>query len=228
MRLERYRQLMLKTVAIDGPVASGKTVVGQKLSKILDYRFLDTGTMYRAVSYIAIQDGLDYRDEDALTYLAANIGIKLELSSDGENLLWVRGKEISGGLRSREVELILPTVSKTSGVRVALVEQQRSIAAEGPIVMVGRDIGTVVLKKAPVKIFLTASIEVRARRRYIEFVKQDRSATFEDVNEQLISRDDVDSNRNDSPLMPDKDAFIINTDNIEIDDVVNQILSRVK
>ena len=113
-------------------------------------------------------------------------------------------------------------------MRVALVEQQRSIAAEGPIVMVGRDIGTVVLKKAPVKIFLTASIEVRARRRYIEFVKQDRSAKFEDVKEQLISRDDIDSKRNDSPLMPDKDAFIINTDNIEIDHVVNQILSRVK
>ena len=113
---------MLKTVAIDGPVASGKTVVGQKLSKILDYRFLDTGTMYRAVSYIAIQDGLDYRDEDALTYLAANIGIKLELSSDGKNLLWVRGKEISGGLRSREVELILPTVSNKGMVLACINE----------------------------------------------------------------------------------------------------------
>ena len=222
---------MLKTVAIDGPVASGKTVVGKKVSKVIDYRFLDTGTMYRAVSYIAIHDGVDHRDKDALTYLAANIDIKLELSGDGgdgENLLWVRGKEISGELRSREVELILPTVSKTVGVRVALVEQQRCIASEGPIVMVGRDIGTVVLKNAPVKIYLTASIEVRSRRRYIEFVKQDRTVSFEDVKEQLISRDDIDSKRDDSPLRPDEDAFVINTDNIEIDDVVNQIVERVK
>ena len=155
---------MLKTVAIDGPVASGKTVVGQKLSKILDYRFLDTGTMYRAVSYIAIQDGLDYRDEDALTYLAANIGIKLELSSDGENLLWVRGREIARGIGSRGVEGILPTVATTGGGRVALVERRRSVAAEGRIVMGGRDIGTVVLEGAPVKMFLAASIQVRARR----------------------------------------------------------------
>ena len=220
------KENITKNISIDGPAASGKTSLGEELSKRINYKFLDTGLMYRFVAYQSIIRNVHSSNEE----LVVNISKKLEISCFDLQYgqVHLNSKNVTSKLKERRVDRRVSEIAKYSNVRKILVNHQRNIALRNNLVMVGRDIGTVVLKKAPVKIFLTASIEVRARRRYIEFVKQDRSATFEDVKEQLISRDDVDSKRNDSPLMPDKDAFIINTDNIEIDDVVNQILSRVK
>ncbi len=214
------------TIAIDGPVASGKTTVGKLVARKLDCRFLDTGWMYRAVSYIGLSRGLDIADEDDMTRLAEYITMWLKASKEGERLL-VDGEDITDHLREPQVERGVSVVAAIPGVRVALVRQQRAIAADGPIVMVGRDIGTVVLWNARVKVFLNASAEVRARRRHEERKNSPGSPRYDEVLEDLIRRDTMDSERADSPLRPAEDAVIMDTDDMAISEVARSIVELV-
>ncbi len=211
-------------IAIDGPVASGKTVVGRALARRLGLRFLDTGTMYRAVTWAAAERGLDMSEVEALSDLAEDMDIRVELE-EGEQRIVVEGIDVTDMMRSQQVELSVSAVSAVSGVRRALVRQQRRIAVQDPlgIVVVGRDIGTVVLPDAPVKVFLEASLHIRVRRRYDEFRRKDDKRDMGQLTAEIQMRDKIDSERADSPLRPAIDAVRIETDGLRIDQVVGRI-----
>ena len=214
----------LNSIAIDGPVASGKTAVGRLAAGRLGFRFLDTGAMYRAVTWVAIRREIGLEDAEALTRLAGTIEIRLVPSEAGDRLV-VDGEDVTDHLRDQDVERAVSQVSAVSGVRTAMVSQQRAVARQGPIVMVGRDIGTVVLPDADVKVFLEASVDVRAKRRYDELRSPGKSPEYQDVVDDLASRDKIDSERADSPLMPASDAVRLDTDDLTVDEVVERILT---
>ncbi len=213
------------TIAIDGPVASGKTAVGGLLALRLAYRFIDTGVMYRAVTWAALRDGVSHEDETEVTALANRIQIEMAYRDTlGGPRIMVDGREVGGELRSRDVDGWVSLVSSYSGVRRAMVARQRDMAREGRIVMVGRDIGTVVLPDADLKVFLTASSEERARRRYSEMKERGQSPQLEQVMENLLARDEMDSSRADSPLRPGDDAYMLNTNNMSLNEVVDNLI----
>ena len=211
-------------VAIDGPSASGKSVIGREVALRLGIRFLDTGVMYRAVTWASIREGIDPGREQELTSLAARSDIRLTSVCEEDRLL-LDGDDITDRLRLTEVDAAVSAVSAVSGVRSALVARQRAIASDGPIVMCGRDIGTVVLPDACLKVFLTATVEVRARRRAAE--KAENTDYVKIMNE-LARRDRIDSEREDSPLHPAEDAITIPTDSMTIEEVVQAIISKVR
>lgn len=210
-------------IAIDGPTASGKTAVGKALARRLAYRFVDTGDMYRATTWLALEQGIGFDDEAALSLLAEESDIQILPDSEG-GAVRVNGRDITTALRSPEVEAAVSLVSRVEGVRQALVAKQRHLADGGALVMAGRDIGTVVLRKeAGLKVYLTASAVVRARRRLGDMAAQGRTASYEEVLEALQRRDRLDSQRAISPLRPAEDAHIIETDNLDIDGVLAAI-----
>jgi cytidylate kinase len=214
----------IASIAIDGPVASGKTAVGRAVAGRLGLRFLDTGAMYRAVTWAAVQRGTGLDDPNALTELAESIEMLLVADEAGDRLL-VDGEDVTDHLRDRDVERGVSLVSAVSGVRTAMVSQQRAVARQGPIVMVGRDIGTVVLPDADVKVFLEASVDVRAGRRYHELCSQGKSLDYQHVVDDLTSRDKIDRERADSPLTPASDAVRLHTDDLNVDQVVERIVT---
>ena len=182
--------------------------------------------MYRGVTWAAIKQGIDLQDADSLAKLASELEITIVPSKAGDRLV-MDGEDVTEHLRSPQVEQGVSLVASISGVRSAMVSQQRSLAKESPIVMVGRDIGTVVLPDAPVKVFLKASVEVRARRRFQELVAQGSLPNYQQVVDDLARRDKIDSERADSPLRPAEGALQIDTDRLEIDEVVEKVLSVV-
>ncbi len=209
-----------KTIAIDGPVAAGKTALGKALAEKLGYRFLDTGLMYRAVSWLALQQGAGAENEAAAIRIAQANAIRPS-ADDGASM--VIGEHILGEeLRLPEVDLASSQVSTYPDVRSALVKQQKHIADEGPVVMVGRDIGTVVLPDAPLKLFIVASPEVRARRRYEELLAQGKDVEFQEVLDDLLARDNRDESRDASPLKAAPDAVVVDTDDKTLDEVVQE------
>ncbi len=214
-------------ITIDGPVAAGKTVVGTLVARSLQCRFLDTGAMYRAVTWAALEDGIDLEDEPDLVELANRMDMRLVQVDGGQRLL-VDGQDITDHLREPEVERGVSPVAKVPGVRTAMREQQQLIAEDGDIVMAGRDIGTVVLPDAQVKIFLTASVEVRARRRHEEMLHAGRLAEYEQVLSDLKRRDKIDSERDDSPLRPADDSITIDTDRLGIDEIAREIIGHAE
>ena len=210
-------------IAIDGPGASGKTAVSRLLSHKLGYRFLDTGSMYRAITWIAIVKGMRFQDQEGLSRLARETTIRVSLG-DAEQVT-ANGTDITTMLRIPQVEEAVSVVAQVHGVRKALVHQQREIASEGMVVVVGRDIGTVVLPEAPLKVFLNASIEKRALRRHLELQMGANETTLEKVLHDLQNRDAIDTHRTLSPLRPAADAHTIDTDSIGVEEVVDRILS---
>ena len=221
-------------VAIDGPVASGKTVVGRLVAHRLEIRFLDSGNMYRALTWLALQRGTGLEEAEALTSLARDTTMRLEPTAapddpdqaGGERLL-IGGRDVTDSLTDPDVERGVSLVAAVSGVRVALVEQQRDIASQGSIVMVGRDIGTVVLPHATVKVYLEASVRIRARRRLLDLERRGDRVDYEQIVKQTIRRDTIDSERADSPLRPAKDAIRIYTDDMEVEELVEVVLGHI-
>ena len=204
----------LKSIAIDGPAASGKSAVGKKLSELLNYDFLDTGIMYRAVTYISISELLDPVLVSA--YFAKSL-LKVKLKGE-KNKIYYKNKDITSFLFSDSVDKNVSDISKITRVRKNLVKEQINISKINNIVMVGRDIGTIVLPNSNLKIYLDASIDIRAKRRSKEL-----GLNSFDVEKKIKLRDVVDSNRKNSPLTIDKDAHLINTDLLNIDEVVIKI-----
>ena len=211
-----------RKIAIDGPVASGKTSVGKGLSRRLNYRFLDTGLMYRAVAWLALKRGVDPRDEDAVGLLAEEAS--MSVSGYGDAGVIVDGTELGTQLREPRVDRAVSLVAKIPRVRVAMVELQREIAREGSIVVVGRDIGTVVLPDADLKLYLDASAAERARRRHSEIHASDASISYERVLRDLEERDALDTGRAYSPLKPAHDATVLQTGRLSVDGVVERVL----
>lgn len=209
-------------IAIDGPAASGKSTIGKRLADDLDYLFFDTGVMYRAVTWIALQRGVDVNDESAVTRLAVEIPIDVAPVSkmDGRACdVLVEGVDITWEVRRPEVDANVSVVSAYPGVRQALSQQQRRIGQRGRVVMVGRDIGTVVLPEADLKIYLDASARERARRRYTEIIARGEQADFKEILSKVRARDQIDSTRAVAPLRPAEDAIIIDSDKMSADQV---------
>lgn len=216
------------TIAIDGPAASGKSTLGLRLARALDYLFFDTGVMYRAVTWLALDRGLNVSDEAAVTALAEDTPIEVAPASrqDGRTCdVIVDGRDITWETRLPDVEKNVSLVSAYRGVRAALTQQQRRIGQRGRIVMVGRDIGTVVLPDADLKIYLVATAEERARRRYEEIVARGGNADYQQILAKVIERDRIDTNRDVAPLRPADDAVLLNSDKLSADEVFEKALA---
>ena len=220
-----------QTIAIDGPAASGKTTLGRMLAEQLGYLFLDTGCMYRAVTLAALQRQVDVIDETAVTHLAQQIDIDIQPignKTDGRfYTVLVDGQDVTWEIRSPAVDANVSQVSQYAGVRQEMVERQRAFGANGRIVMVGRDIGTVVLPHAPLKLYITASPAERAKRRWLERQKHDHHDSYEVILADVIRRDDIDSNRQHSPLRPAADAIIVDTTGKAPQTILSELVSLV-
>jgi cytidylate kinase len=213
-------------ITIDGPAASGKTTLGMHLAQVLGYLFFDTGVMYRAVTWAALQRGIRIEDEAAVTALAetAQIDVRAPSIEDGRcNDVLLDGEDITWDIRRPWVDANVSPVSVYPGVRRALSLQQRRIGLRGHVVMVGRDIGTVVLPEADLKIYLDASAEERARRRYRERIQRGESADLEAILAVVRERDRIDSTRAVAPLCAAKDAVRIDSDNLDADQVLDKV-----
>ena len=211
-------------IAIDGPVASGKTAVGLSLAREFHYRLVDTGMMYRALTWLALQQNVDIEDEAALVTLAEAAVIELgQPQTDGGPTIKVNGQDITGELRFPDVDRGVSFVSRIAGVRKAMVEKQRALARESSLIMLGRDIGSVVLTDAPLKVYLDASAEVRSHRRHRELVEAGAERPEAEILAELLARDEMDSQRHVSPLRPADDAIIIDTDALDLDQVLDRV-----
>ncbi|HBF41829.1 MAG TPA: (d)CMP kinase [Anaerolineaceae bacterium] len=221
-----------KMIAIDGPAASGKSTLAEHLAAHLNYLFFDTGIMYRAVTFAALEESrnIDIDDEHAVTHLAEKIHIDVQppTVNDGRTAdVLVEGRDITNLIRTPEVERNVSQVSAYSGVRKAMTAQQRRIGLRGNVVMVGRDIGTVVLPEADLKIYLDAAPEVRAQRRYDEKRSQGEKVTFEEILAGIMQRDRIDSSRAVAPLKPADDARIIDSSEKSIQQVFAEVVKML-
>jgi len=220
-----------RTIAIDGPAASGKSTIGTLVANKIGYMCLDTGIMYRAVAFQAIKDGIEIADEAAVTGLAERIEIDIlpATNQDGRQFdVMINGEDHTWDIRTASVNAVVSEVSVYPGVRNAMTIQQRKIAEKGGIVMLGRDIGTVVLPNAELKIYLDASVEVRAQRRYIEDLSHGKDACLEEVIESLRHRDEIDSGRAVAPLKAAEDAVVIDSDKMTVYEVVEFVMDLLK
>jgi cytidylate kinase len=213
-------------IAIDGPAASGKSTLGRRLADSLGYLFFDTGVMYRAVTWIALQRGMNLGDEAAVTDLAEKIQIDVAPASKDDGRVCdviVEGKDITWETRRPEVDANVSVVSAYRGVRSAMSKQQRRIGLRGCVVMVGRDIGTVVLPEADLKIYLDASAQQRARRRSDEIKVRGGESDYKDILANMIERDRIDSTRDVAPLRAADDAVVIDSDSMSADEVFEKV-----
>ena len=218
-----------RTIAVDGSAASGKSTIGRRLAEQLGYAFLDTGVMYRAITHAALEHGLSLKDSAAIGELAQTLPIDISLGRDGSGTrVSINGSDVTSHLRSQPVEDAVSIVSRIAAVRDALIARQRQFAEQQPIVMAGRDIGTVVLPDADLKVYLDATIEERARRRYADFLAAGNEVSQEIVLEDIRRRDRIDSEREVSPLRPADDAVIIGTDGLSLDEVMDRVIALVR
>lgn len=218
------------TITLDGPAASGKSTLGERLAKALNFIYLDTGVMYRAVTLAALNKNVEIDNEELVTQVAEEIDLDIRSASvdDGRsNDVILDGKDVTWDIRLPEVEAHVSQVSAYRGVRVAMTNKQREIGERGGIVMVGRDIGTVVLPNAEIKLYLDASVEERARRRHLELINRGKQSDFEFVLDDLKRRDKIDSSREIAPLKPAADALLIDSDNMNAEEVFTYILEII-
>jgi cytidylate kinase len=213
-------------IAIDGAAASGKSTLGSILAQHLGYVYFDTGVMYRAVTWAALEQGILIEDEAGVTALAESLVIEVTspTQNDGRRYtVYADRQDVTWAIRQARVDAAVSPVSAYPGVRRALTEQQRRIATSGSMVMVGRDIGTVVLPDADLKLYIQASVEERARRRYLERLERGEEVDYQEVLDSMRRRDQIDSQRAHAPLRPADDAIIIDTDGLDIDEVLAHI-----
>lgn len=217
----RIKWVIMKkiNIAIDGPVASGKSTIAKELAKKLNYIHIDTGAMYRCVAYKAIASNIDLDDQEKLTELTKSTMIRL--TNDGR--VFCDSKDVTQAIRSNEVSTAASKVSVFSGVRKELVKQQQAMALEKGIVMDGRDIGTVVLPDAELKVFQTASVASRANRRFNENKTKEMHSNYEQLVKEINERDYKDTHRDESPLKKAEDAIVIDTSNLTIKEVIEKI-----
>ena len=218
---------MILNIAMDGPVGAGKSSIAKAVADRLGILHLDTGAMYRAVGLSAIRAGVDLQDEAAVTAHTQAISVSVAHSASGQRTI-VNGEDLTDFIRTPEVSMAASTVGKYQGVRREMVAIQQRLANETPMLVDGRDICVRVLPDAPVKIFLTASAEERARRRWLEMSAKGDPTRYEDVLRDLRARDEQDMNRAVDPLRPTADAAIVDSSEMSFDQVVEHILGIVE
>ncbi|RFB27407.1 (d)CMP kinase [Bacillus sp. LB(2018)] len=214
------------SIAIDGPAAAGKSTVAKVVAKKLSYVYIDTGAMYRAITYAALEQKVDIENEEKLMEVVKNVNIEFQ---QGENtqLVFLNGQDVSEVIRTPEVTNRVSIVAKHRLVREEMVRRQQELAEKGGVVMDGRDIGTHVLSDAEVKIFMLASVEERAERRHLENTNKGFDSNLEQLKEEIAQRDKLDSEREVSPLKKADDALELDTTSLSIEEVVQKIMSIV-
>ena len=216
-----------KVIAIDGPAGSGKSTTAKILAARLGYIYLDTGAMYRALTWLAVQNGVAPSDNSRLEVLARSASIEFRTTED-VNRVFINGREVTAEIRSPMVTQLVSEVSAHPKVRLAMVEKQRAMGARGGVVAEGRDTTTVVFPEADVKIYLDADVQTRAQRRLIDMTRLVVSSTLEEQIADLQRRDKLDSEREHSPLQRARDAHVVNTSRTTIEEQVERVLAVLK
>ena len=212
------------SIAIDGPAAAGKSTIAKMVAKNLNYTYIDTGAMYRCVAYATLKQGLAFEDEKAVSDLLKNMQIEMK----PEGTIYLNGEDVTSSIRQNEVSMGASIVSKYQAVREFLVEKQREMAQGGGVILDGRDIGTVVLKDAELKIYQIASIECRALRRHKENLERGMASDLEAIKKEIAMRDEQDMNRQISPLKKADDAIEIDTSEMSLEEVVSRVMELVE
>ena len=218
---------MSYNIAIDGPAGAGKSTIAKKLAKELGYVYVDTGAMYRAIAYYFLQNQVDVNDEEAIASACPNVNVTIAYQNGDQQVL-LNGENVNGVIRKEEVGKTASTTSVYPVVRAKLMDLQRELAMKENVIMDGRDIGTVVLPNADVKIFLTASSKVRAKRRYDELTEKGVECDFDEIEKDIIDRDYRDMHRETAPLKQAEDAILLDSSELDIDGVVNRMEVMIK
>ena len=218
---------MSYNIAIDGPAGAGKSTIAKRLAKELGYVYVDTGAMYRAMAYYFLKNQVDTNDEEAIAKACPNVNVTIAYQ-DGEQQVLLNGENVNGVIRKEEVGKTASTTSVYPVVRAKLMDLQRELAMKENVIMDGRDIGTVVLPNADVKIFLTASSKVRAKRRYDELTEKGVECDFDEIEKDIIDRDYRDMHRETAPLKQAEDAILLDSSELDIDGVVNKMKEIIK
>ncbi len=218
---------MSMNVAIDGPAGAGKSTIARKVAETLDYVYVDTGAMYRAMALYFLNEGIDASDAGAIGKACDDIEISIAYE-EGQQKVLLNGEDVTGRIRDEKVGNMASVTSAYGCVREKLVALQRKLAARENVIMDGRDIGTCVLPEAQVKIYLTASVEVRAKRRYQELEKKGETCRLDEIEQDIRKRDERDMNREISPLRQAEDAILVDSSDMTIDQVVACIVSLCK
>lgn len=217
-----------RSIAIDGPSGAGKSTLARALAKALGYLYVDTGAIYRTVGLQACRTGVDPEDRDGVVALLPGLDIRLGYGEDGVQRMFLNGEDVSQAIRQHEISRYASGVSALPEVRAFLLDRQRQLAAEQDVVMDGRDIGTVVLPQADVKIFLTAAPEARARRRWLELQQRGDETDYETVLRDVIDRDEKDTNRATAPLRQAEDAVLADTTQLDLEQSLDLLISIAK
>ncbi|MBE6973570.1 MAG: (d)CMP kinase [Ruminococcaceae bacterium] len=216
------------SIAIDGPSGAGKSTLARKAAATLGYLYVDTGAIYRTVALSAVRRGIDPADAAGLVPTLSELDIRLEYGQDGLQHMYLNGEDVSQAIRVHEISQHASTVSAIPEVRAFLLDLQQDLARKNNVIMDGRDIGTVVLPDADVKIFLTASPESRAQRRHLELQQRGQDADFDTVLRDIIKRDEQDTNRPIAPLRQAEDAVLVDTTHLDLEQSLQAILAVIR
>lgn len=214
-------------VAVDGPAGAGKSSISKIVAKKLGYLYIDTGAMYRSVTWAVLHNHIDVNNQKAVEALLPDLDLTME-ASDNSCKVFIAGQDVTDFIRTPQVNNAVSIVASYKGVRQYLVERQRLMAEAGGVILDGRDIGSVVLPNAELKIYLTASVEARAMRRYLEVKGTVNEQTLEDIKDSVMQRDDMDKNRKESPLIQVEDAVLVDSSEMTFDETVERILHLVQ
>ena len=214
-------------IAIDGPAGAGKSSISKVVANKLGYLYIDTGAMYRSVTWAVLHNHIDVNNQKAVEALLPELDLTMEASDDSCKV-FIAGQDVTDFIRTPQVNNAVSIVASYKGVRQYLVERQRLMAEAGGVILDGRDIGSVVLPNAELKIYLTASVEARAMRRYLEVKGTVNEQTLEDIKDSVMQRDDMDKNRKESPLIQVEDAVLVDSSEMTFDETVEHILHLVQ
>ncbi len=215
-------------IALDGPAGAGKSSIARRAAKALDYIYVDTGALYRTIGLAATRKGIEPVASPEVEALLSEITVDLTFNDQGEQIVLLNGEDVSGFIRTPEASMMASKISAIPSVRAYLLDLQRNIAKTHNVIMDGRDIGTVVLPDAQVKIFLTASPEARATRRYKELIEKGMDVKYEDILQDVITRDYNDTHRETAPLKPAEDSITVDTTELDFEQSVEKIISVIK
>ena len=214
-------------IAIDGPAGAGKSSISKVVANELGYLYIDTGAMYRGVTWAVLDSHVDVKNQKDVESLLPSLDLTLEPTANACKV-FVKGQDVTNLIRQQQINENVSTIASYKGVREYLVERQQAMAAVGGVILDGRDIGSVVLPKAELKIYLTASVDARAKRRWLEVQGTSNEQSLEDIKKNVESRDEMDKNRDESPLVCVEDAIVVDSSNMTFDEAVKHILHLVQ